>query len=357
MRSARASSAASGSAVRPRAATTIAAASSDRFVALGIPPAQRLVGEQLRRRGRRRRTTAGLIRAAMRPASSVIVRRAADGHRHRQRAAGGACLGGQGRPDRGRIGDRSAPASAGRRHRGRVADDAGEALHEGLPHLGEVGVGGVRPAHYRVEVVPGQGDRRPPQPTTGRARAWSRCGTGGPTRTGPRRKAWFSQVGELASWTAPAGRAVIASKCHWMTSGVIGIGPNSGSVAAAARLAMSCAPNSWPSGLGSTRPPCATASSWRAEADAEGRDLVRDRLPQQRPDSGQPREAPVVGRAHRAAEHHQPRVAAEVVRHLRPGDRCAPRRRPLRATRPAARPGRLSSFWTTSTRGSLTPRL
>ena len=126
-----------------------------------------------------------------------------------------------------------------------------------------------------------------------------------PHASRPSRKAWFSHPGELASCTAPGGSAVMASKCHWMTSGVIGSGPNSGSVAAVARLATSWAPISGPSGLASTRPPFATASSWPPRQTPSVGTSALTAAAQQRAHARQPRRACLVIGAHLAAEHEQ----------------------------------------------------
>ncbi len=135
-----------------------------------------------------------------------------------------------------------------------------------------------------------------------------------PQASRPSRNASLVQTGELASWIAPGGRSMTASTCHWITSGVIGVGPNSGSVAALARLAISWAPYSGPSGLRATRPPVATASSWaprqmpsvgtsRATASASSRRIV-----------AQIRVGGVVVGPHRAAEHDQTLGLVEVGR-------------------------------------------
>jgi hypothetical protein len=55
---------------------------------------------------------------------------------------------------------------------------------------------------------------------------------------------------------------VTSSWCHWITSGSIGSGPNSGSASAASRLATSAAPISGPAAAGATVPAWAVASSW-----------------------------------------------------------------------------------------------
>ena len=154
-------------------------------------------------------------------------------------AAGGAHLGGQRGPDGGRVGDglgRRHGDSAGRPHRGGVLDDRGERGRERRPGLGQVVVDrdrrGLRMASRSYSGNRGASARAHSRTIAGVVSMWN-CS---PQASRPRRKAWCSHAGALASRTAPGGRSRIASKCHCSTSGVMGSGPNSGSVEAAAAL-------------------------------------------------------------------------------------------------------------------------
>ena len=320
----RAASAASGSAMRPSAAMAAAA----------LRP----------RRPARHPTNSGPVRRAadlgrdrvmetnpgqdVRPTTvGPVARTPAQRHRSRRSTAAGHGNDGgddrelpadaarrQRRSDRGRIGDRvggADPDRAGARHRVGIARRSPRTARERPPDLDDVP--SARAARARIARRRSRPGRpRPPPPITAAAPGSSRCGTGCPRPAGRAETPGTSQPGELARWTASGGRSVIASTCHWITSGVIGIGPNSGSVAALARLAMSWAPYSGPSGL-------------RVDpaAGRHRQQLAPGRCPASAPPGRPPRPAAAGSRPGRERRRRRRRPS---TRRARPG----PRRRPDR---------------------------
>ena len=115
-----------------------------------------------------------------------------------------------------------------------------------------------------------------------------------PHASRPARNAWFAHTGELARWIAPAGSRRIVSKCHWITSGVIGSSRSSGVGGGGGTFGDELGAD-----LGAVRVDDHLAAErhgqqLRAEADGEGGQLGGDGGPQQRLDVTEPGQRRVV---------------------------------------------------------------
>ena len=247
-------SARSGSAEPASAASTSAAAASAGRWASVVPqpePAGRRAEQPFGRDGVGEPVAGQTARRAWSAGSSAVSRRAG--------AARGPAPG---------TGPRPGQLAAGQR---------GEPGRERMPHLEQVVHDGLDPAHDLVgrRAQLGQHGLVARRPSRRSSPGRTRCGTAGPTRS---RRAGTPGGGSGSRRRAarrPAGSSVTSSWCHWITSGSIGSGPNSGSRSAASRLATRWAPISGPAADRRDRAAVGDREQLRPEADAQRRHAAR----------------------------------------------------------------------------------